>query len=121
MRVTMGAGLAYKDINKLKKFFNSGKATSASVKTSKQMERHLKGVANHWRISILLLISKEKDLSVENISSALDGNIKTISDHIMKLLHSGLINKKYKGRSVIHSLSPYGKRFVKFLIEFSNS
>lgn len=88
------------------------------MKTPRQLERYCKGVANHRRIAILELVAKEKDLSVEDIAQMLQGNIKTISQHIKVLLNAGLINKRYQGRNVVHSLSPYGERFIKFLKTF---
>lgn len=45
-------------------------------------------------------------------------NIKTMSEHTRRLVQSGLLNKKNLGRHVTHSLSPYGIRFVKFLLTF---
>lgn len=91
---------------------------SIDIKKAKNIERHLKGVANHRRISIIFLISEREGLSLDAISEALDCNIKTISEHTRRLFQAGLINKKYKGREVCHSLSPYGKKFVKFLKSF---
>ena len=82
------------------------------------MERHFKGVANHWRISILQLIAENDGIGVEKIAEVLDGNIKTISVHTQKLVQSGLVNKKYRGRTVTHSLSPYGKKFHNFIRTF---
>lgn len=90
-------------------------------KTAKQMERHLKGVANHRRIEILFLIAKEEGISVEGITNNLHCNFKTISEHIQRLMHAGLIEKKYEGHYVKHLLSPYGRIFIAFLSSFSNS
>ena len=39
------------------------------LKTAKQMERHLKGISNHYRIEILLLIDNNKDLSEYGIKA----------------------------------------------------
>lgn len=91
------------------------------MKNSKQIERHVKGVANHRRIDILLLIQKEIDLSLDDISDKLGINIKTASEHTKKLVYAGLINKKYQGRVVRHSISPYGKIFTKFIKTFQHS
>jgi len=89
------------------------------MKNSKQLEKHFKGIANHWRVEILLLVSKTDNLTVENIANILECNVKTISEHIKKLTTAGLLYKTYKGREVWHSLSPYGKKFVKFIKDFS--
>jgi len=90
-------------------------------KTAKQMERHLKGVANHRRIDILFLVARNRGISVEGIADGLDCNFKTISEHIRRLVQAGLVDKKYAGRHITHQLSPYGKTFVTFLTTFSHS
>ncbi|HEY4512351.1 MAG TPA: ArsR family transcriptional regulator, partial [Candidatus Paceibacterota bacterium] len=55
------------------------------LKTAKQLERHFKGIANHRRIEILMLIAKKERISLENIAEALNCNPKTISEHTRKL------------------------------------
>ena len=87
----------------------------AKVKTAKQMERHLKGIANHYRIEILLLIADREKITLEDIVKELEANEKTIGEHTRRLFQAGLINKKYRSKFVEHSLSPYGKTFVRFL------
>ncbi len=91
------------------------------IKTAKQMERHFKGIANHRRIDIILLISRAKGITVEGIVENLNCNFKTISGHTKVLVQSGLVNKNYVGKSVVHSLSPYGKIFAEFIKSFSYS
>jgi len=88
------------------------------MKTAKQLERHFKGTANHCRIDILLLVFKSPGITVEGIAENLNKNFKTISEHARRLFQAGLVNKKYQGRSVIHSLSPYGEKFIKFINTF---
>jgi len=87
-------------------------------KTAKQMERHLKGIANHYRIAILLLVAQNEGVTLEGIAEMLDANIKTIGEHTRRLGQAGLINKKYNGRFVEHTLSPYGQTVAKFLKSF---
>lgn len=79
------------------------------------MERHLKGIANHYRIEILLLIAERDGITLEDIVETLGANEKTIGEHTRRLYQAGLINKKYRGKFVEHTLSPYGKTFVRFL------
>lgn len=88
------------------------------VKTARQMERHLKGMANHYRIEILLLIAGNDGITLADIVETLGANGKTIGEHTRRLYQAGLINKKYRGRFVEHTLSPYGKTFVQFLKSF---
>ena len=88
------------------------------TKTAKQMERHLKGMANHYRIEILLLVASRESITLEGIIEAIGANEKTLGEHTRRLYSAGLINKKYRGKFVEHTLSPYGKTFVNFLRSF---
>ncbi|HRY82707.1 MAG TPA: ArsR family transcriptional regulator [Candidatus Moranbacteria bacterium] len=88
------------------------------IKTPKQMERHLKGMANHHRIEILLIVDENKGITLDNIIEITKANAKTIGEHTRRLHQAGLINKKYRGHFVEHELSPYGKIFVRFLKSF---
>ena len=99
----------------------SGKSRTRSPKTPKQMERHFKGVANHRRIEILLLVAHSDGINVEGVSECLGCNFKTVSEHIRRLVQAGLVEKKYEGHSVRHRLSPYGRMFVSFLKSFQYS
>ena len=88
------------------------------MKTAKQLERYFKGAANHWRIDILDAVAKNNDLTVDGLARKLGGHFKTISQHTRSLVQAGLLNKRYRGREVIHSLSPYGLAFLKFMKTF---
>jgi len=88
------------------------------MKTSKQLERHFKGLANHRRLDIIFLVSKNPGITVDGITGKLNGNFKTIADHTQKLVQCGLVDKKYSGRAVSHTLSPYGKKFLSFIKTF---
>jgi len=90
----------------------------AKIKTAKQMERHLKGMANHYRIQILLTIAGNPGITLEGIVDTLKANEKTIGEHTRKLAQAGLVNKRYLSRFVEHRLSPYGRIFVSFLRSF---
>lgn len=90
-------------------------------KTAKQMERHFKGIANHRRLEIMLLVAKEPGITLEGIAESLDCNMKTVSEHTRRLVQAGLLDKEYRGRSVVHQLSPYGKMFSKFIETFQHS
>ena len=88
------------------------------MKNSKQIERHVKGIANHRRIDILLLIFQSRGITLNDIAKTLDCNFKTISGHTAKLVNAGLVDKNYRERFILHSISPYGKIFVKFILDF---
>jgi DNA-binding MarR family transcriptional regulator len=91
------------------------------VKNSKQLERHFKGVANHRRIDILLLVNSQDGIILEDIAKILECNFRTVSEHTRRLVQAGLLNKKYRGREVAHSLSPYGQEFIRFIKTFQHS
>ena len=93
----------------------------SKIKSNKQLERHLKGISNHWRIAIILMISEKKNLTLEEIVELLKMNTKTASEHTRRLVQAGLVNKSYMGRNVIHTLSPYGKIFASFIKTFQHS
>lgn len=90
------------------------------VKTAKQMERHLKGISNHYRIDILLLLDVRPRITLSEIVESIGANEKTIGEHTRRLTNAGLINKKYQSKFVEHTLSPYGKTFVRFLKAFQH-
>ena len=75
----------------------------------------MKGVANHNRIEILLLVARCKGITLEGIVEELGKNQKTMSEHTRRLYAAGLVNKKYRSKFVEHELSPYGKLFVRFI------
>lgn len=87
-------------------------------KATHQLERHFKGVANHYRIEILRLVAREDDLRIDEITALLEANVKTISEHVRKLAQAGLVNKERRGRDVCVALSPSGRIFYRFIIRF---
>ena len=101
--------------------YNVGVPKIKTTKTSRQLERHFKGIANHWRIDILLLVKGADGLTLEEIAEQLGGNIKTVSEHTRRLVQAGLLNKKYSGRTVEHSLSPYGRQLTFLISTFQYS
>ncbi|MCK5286040.1 MAG: winged helix-turn-helix transcriptional regulator [Candidatus Pacebacteria bacterium] len=84
-------------------------------KTYRQLERLVKGFANHRRIQVMELLKKKPELSVIEIAEELSVNVKTISDHIKKLAMSGLILKRNELQSVRHKLTKNGEQILKFL------
>ncbi|HEY6021534.1 MAG TPA: helix-turn-helix transcriptional regulator [Candidatus Paceibacterota bacterium] len=98
---------------------NTRKRISGKPDTDpKHLERHMKGIANHWRIAILLAVGKHDGITLDQLVQQLDGNVKTISEHTRRLTIAGLMRKKYVGTSVSHSLTPYGERCRNFLLTF---
>jgi DNA-binding MarR family transcriptional regulator len=88
------------------------------MKTSKQLERYFKGASNHRRLDIIRLLSTKGGLTLEGVAGYLDCHMTTVSEHTRRLVQAGLVDKKNCGRSVEHTLSPYGRKFMRFLKEF---
>ena len=86
-----------------------------SVKTTRKLERVVKGFANHRRIEILMLLEKEPELSVTEIAERLNINLKTASEHIRRLAIPGLVLKRNQGNAVRHAPSIVGASILKFL------
>ncbi len=85
------------------------------MKKTREIERIIKGVANHRRVEILDLLDKSPELSVIEISDTLKTNFKTISEHIRRMAISGLIMKRNDYKNVRHKLTDRGKVILKFL------
>jgi len=83
-------------------------------KTFRQLERIIKGSANHTRLQILALLEKEPELSVVDVAKRLDMNLKTISDHISVLARSGLVLKRSDFNYVRHKLTKNGESILEF-------
>lgn len=81
----------------------------------KDLEKIIKGFANHRRIEILQLLEQKPDLSVFEVSEIAKVNFKTISEHIRRLANAGLVWKRNDGNNVRHTVSDLGKSILKFL------
>ena len=85
------------------------------MKKFRELERTVKGFANHRRIEIMQLLSNKPELSVFDIADELHINFKTASSHIGKLAIAGVVMKRNEGSSVKHALTERGKVILKFL------
>ena len=85
------------------------------MKSERQLERIMKGVANHRRIAILAMLRKEPELSVDELSERFNVGMKTIAEHIRKLAIAGLVMKRHAGRRVRHRLTDRGNSVLQFL------
>ena len=85
---------------------------------NKKLAVYFKGLANHHRLKILFLLEKHKQLSLTEIIDLTRANVKTISGHTNKLVQTGLIDKTYRGRLVVHTLSPSGHKLIKLIRTF---
>ena len=58
------------------------------------MERHLKGMSNHYRIEILLLIADQNGITLDGIVETIGANEKTLGEHTRRLF--GIIRQHEK-------------------------
>ena len=84
-------------------------------KTYYDLERIVKGVANHRRIEILEILGKKPEMSVAEVADKLKLNFKTTSEHIRKMAISGLLMKRSDSKSIRHKLTKRGELILKFL------
>lgn len=75
---------------------------------AREVERIIKGVANHNRIEILELLDREPELSVEEVSEKLKIGYQNASDHVRKMAIAGLVMKRNEGSAVRHRLTKRG-------------
>ena len=86
----------------------------AEGKSYRQMERIVKGFANHRRLEILDLLKREPELSVDDISERLNIGYENASDHVRKLAIAGLVLKRSDGNAVRHKLTPRAESVLVF-------
>ena len=79
------------------------------------VEKIIKGFANKHRLDIISLLEKRPGLSIDNISELLHMEYKNTSAHLYKLSIGGIIDKKYRGATVFHSLTDRGKSILQFV------
>jgi len=84
-------------------------------KTDRQLERIVKGFANHRRLQILRILQKEPELSLQEISKKVKSDFKNISAHVNKMAISGLVIKRNELHSVRHKLTKRGLEVLKFV------
>ena len=80
----------------------------------KNIERIVRGFANHRRIQVMYLLNEQPELSVLEIAQKLKVNFKTIADHIQRLAVAGLVMKRNEGSTVRHVLTKRGMHILKF-------
>jgi predicted transcriptional regulator len=85
------------------------------MRAFKELERVVRGFSNHRRIEILALLKKEPELSIDEISSLLNVNFKTVSEHVRRLAAAGLVMKRNEGSAVRHKLTRRGNTILVFL------
>jgi DNA-binding transcriptional ArsR family regulator len=86
----------------------------------RNVERVMKGVANHYRAEILSLLKNKPELSLSQISDSSKSDFRTISEHVKKMVHAGLVMKRSDGVSVRHKLTRLGEHVVQFLSTIAN-
>ena len=84
-------------------------------KSYRELERLVRGFANHRRIQILEILKKNPEMSVDEITTFLDINYKTVADHVRRLAIAGLVLKRSQDVSVRHRITNRAESILKFL------
>ena len=84
-------------------------------KTNRELERIVKGFANHRRLQILELLYKEPELSVGEVAQKIKSDMKNVSAHINKMAIAGLVMKRNDVNLVRHRLTNRGKSILQFV------
>lgn len=84
-------------------------------KTSRELERLVRGFSNHRRIQIVQMLKKTPEMSVEEVADELDINFRTASEHLRRLAVAGLVMKRNDNTSVRHRLTSRGETVLLFL------
>ncbi len=85
------------------------------MKKSNQIEYIVKGFDNKVRIEIIFLLNKKPELSVGEISSLLKINYRSASQHLLKMMATGIVMKRNSGSEVRHRLTEKGEKIADFL------
>ena len=88
------------------------------MKNHRILEGIVKGFASHRRISILELLNKQPEMSVEEVAEHLQLDIKNASMHIKKMAIAGLVMKRADGKTVRHKLTERAGDVLNFLKRF---
>ncbi|MEK9181853.1 MAG: winged helix-turn-helix transcriptional regulator [Patescibacteria group bacterium] len=84
-------------------------------KTNRELERIVKGFANHRRLQILELLYKEPELSVGEVAQKIKSDVKNVSAHITKMAIAGLVMKRHDINLVRHKLTKRGRAILQFV------
>jgi len=79
------------------------------------LERVIKGFANQRRIRVLMLLSNEPELPLCDICKRIKMSRTAGSDHVRKLVLSGLVVQRQQKRYVHHKVTDRGLRVLAFL------
>ena len=80
----------------------------------RELERIVKGFANHRRLEILDLLKKKPELTLEDIVETLGIGYQNASDHVRKMAIAGLVAKRSDGWNVRHKLTPRAEFILAF-------
>jgi predicted transcriptional regulator len=86
-----------------------------NMRTPFELERIVKGCANHRRIEMLILLARTPRLTLDEIAGELGIDFRVASEHARRMAAGGLVQKKYRGRYVEHTLTERARDILTFL------
>jgi len=92
------------------------------VEKIKNLERILKALANQRRLAIIKILSKEKELDVDEISELISLSFKATSKHLAILRQLDIVDRRQVKLNMYYRLSNNLPKVVKLLLNIiSNS
>jgi len=85
-----------------------------STRRHRDLEFTFKGVANRHRVHILELLGRKPEQPVVAVADEVALDVRTVSEHLRKLMLAGLVMKKKDGNMVRHALTEKGKAILQF-------
>lgn len=85
--------------------------------TTKELEKILKAVANHRRLSILKYLQRTKKANVGDIADHLKLSFRSTSRHLAILKAVDLIDKEQKGVEMVYNLEQSLPSVIKNIID----
>ena len=80
----------------------------------RELERIVKGFANHRRLRVLTLLEGDPDLSIDKIAERLNMGYMNASDHLRRMTLAGLVAKHGREGIMLHRLTPRAGMILAF-------
>ena len=87
------------------------------MKKSNQIDYIVKGFSNKRRIDIIFILLKKPELSVTEIADSFGISFTAVSNHLLKMMATGIVMKRNHGLEVRHALTEKGKVIASFLMK----
>jgi len=99
-------------------YCNIKNVETINPKNFEKLEEILKIISNKTRLSILLILMKYDEVCACELESALHMRQSTVTTHLLKLYHSGILKKREDWKFTYYSLQEDFKPLIKCILNF---